>query len=612
MSMLERQVARARRRLNGNLFLERLCTGVLAAAGLWTLTLLVERAFVLGIPINATIWAAGLLALGFALVATRLARVDTLRAAVAVDAALALKERISTALVLVRDPDPFARAAVADAEQRAGQVHVPAHLPYRAPGLWPWSIAAVVAAALVGFFMPELNLLAASDEPGREQARRDALVERSAIQEDLEAKLGRIREMATANPDLAALAEDLQPLEMPDEPTVTPEDVRREATQRIDKVMDKLVEQRDAAGRDALDETKRLLARLSPQSGQDLAAQLGQALAAGDFQGARQALEKLQQELEATQAQGDAAAQQQLQQMQAQLERLADQLAKLDDSTYLQKELENKAGLSAEEAKKLLEQMAQMDPKQREKELQRQLADKGLSQQQIEQMVKKFEQKQQACQNCQGLAQGLAQAAQALAQSSQAGGGSAGAAGAAASLGDVGTQLSDLEMAQQLLDELEAQLGDLQNMRQSVCSGGYCAAGGQRPNRIGPQGPEYGFGIGASVPKERTAHALAPTKARSRMQGGTIIGQMLVDGRQVRGEATAEVRDAVSSAQRDATDAIERHEVPRQYHGVVREYFYRLAGLASGNRAAPAAGAAGEPTDQDASQDESPGATSQP
>jgi DNA repair exonuclease SbcCD ATPase subunit len=349
--------------------------------------------------------------------------------------------------------------------------------------------------------------------------------------------------------------------------------------QRIDKVMDKLVEQRDAAGRDALDETKRLLARLSPQSGQDLAAQLGQALAAGDFQGARQALEKLQQEVEAGQAQGDAAAQQQLQQMQAQLKRLADQLAKLDDSTYLQKELENKAGLSAEEAKKLLEQMAQMDPKQREKELQRQLADKGLSQQQIEQMVKKFEQKQQACQNCQGLAQGLAQAAQALAQSSQAGGGSAGAAGAAASLGDVGTQLSDLEMAQQLLDELEAQLGDLQNMRQSVCSGGYCAA---------------------------------PTKARSRMQGGTIIGQMLVDGQQVRGEATAEVRDAVSSAQRDATDAIERHEVPRQYHGVVREYFYRLAGLASGNRAAPAAGDAGEPTDQDASQEESPGATSQP
>jgi hypothetical protein len=612
MSTLERQVARARRRLNGNLFLERLCSGVLAAAGLWTLTLLVERAFVLGIPINATIWAAGLLALGFALVATRLARVDTLRAAVAVDAALALKERISTALVLVRDPDPFARAAVADAEQRAGQVHVPAHLPYRAPGLWPWSIAAVAAAALVGFFMPELNLLAASDEPGREQARRDALAERSAIQEDLEARLGRIREMATANPDLAALAQDLQPLEMPDEPTVTPEDVRREATQRIDKVMDKLVEQRDAAGRDALDETKRLLSRLSPQSGQDMAAQLGQALSAGDFQGARQALEKLQQELAAAQAQGDAAAQQQLQQMQAQLERLADQLAKLDDSTYLQKELENKAGLSAEEAKKLLEQMAQMDPKQREKELQRQLADKGLSQQQIEQMVKKFEQKQQACQNCRGLSQGLAQAAHALSQSSQAGSGSAGAAGAAASLCDVGSQLSGFEMSQQLLDELEAQLGDLQNMRQSVCSGGYCSRSGQRPGSIGGQGPGCGYGIGSTVPKERTAHALTPTKARSRMHGGTIIGQMLVDGQQVRGEATAEVREAVSSAQRDAADAIERHEVPRQYHGVVREYFHRLAGLASGNRAAPATGDSGEPADQEASQEESPAATSQP
>ncbi len=72
---------------------------------------------------------------------------------------------------------------------------------------------------------------------------------------------------------------------------------------------------------------------------------------------------------------------------------------------------------------------------------------------------------------------------------------------------------------------------------------------------------------------------MQPTKANVRAQGATIIGQMLVDGPQMRGQATAEARDAVSSAQRDAQDAIDRDEIPRQYQGAVQKYFEQLAGL---------------------------------
>ena len=66
---------------------------------------------------------------------------------------------------------------------------------------------------------------------------------------------------------------------------------------------------------------------------------------------------------------------------------------------------------------------------------------------------------------------------------------------------------------------------------------------------------------------------------KSKNRGGQIIGQMLIDAPQIKGEAAAEAREAVNSAVRDATDAVERNEIPRQYERVLKEYFERLAGL---------------------------------
>ena len=577
MSTVEQQVVRARRRLNANILFERLALGVLVGASAWAVLLLVERAFVLSIPVGQALWVAAAAAAAVALVGTYLVRVSDLQAAVAVDAAAGLKERVSTALVLGRDDDPFARLAVSDAEQVAGQVHVPTHLPYRAPAMWPWSAALVAVAALLAFFMPELNLLAEQDDDDA-QLRQEAQVEHQAIKRELDARLNELKQMTDNNPALADLAEDLKPLELPDEPTMTPEDIRREAARRIDNVAEKLAAQQESAKLDALKDTKRMLSQMKPQGGQQAGSKLSQSLAQGDFKGARKAIEELKNELEEAAAKGDAEAQQKLQQMQNQLRRLADQLAKLDDATYLRKELENKAGLSEEDAKKLLEQLSKMDPKQMEKELQRQLGEKGMSQEQIKQLAKKFQQKQEAKKSCQNMGQCLAQAAQALQQCNKPGSGSSGADGASAALADAADQLSELEMSEQMMNELEAQLGDLRDMRESICQGSYGRCEGQ-PGAIGQQGPNYGRGIGSRIPKERAAHALQPTRVKSRGQGGTIIGQKLVDGPQMRGEASAAVRETLTAAQRDALDAVERDEVPRQYHDAVRQYFDRLAGL---------------------------------
>ena len=64
-----------------------------------------------------------------------------------------------------------------------------------------------------------------------------------------------------------------------------------------------------------------------------------------------------------------------------------------------------------------------------------------------------------------------------------------------------------------------------------------------------------------------------------RYQSGTIIGQLLIDGPQVKGQVSKDVVGAALSQIRDAQDAVERQEIPRQYEKVAKEYFGRLTGV---------------------------------
>jgi len=133
MSAIDQQVSRARRRLTTNILLERAALGIVVGAAAWSLALLVERLFVLGVPLLPGLGVAAGLAAVVALIGTYLARIDGLRAAITIDGAARLKERLSTALTCRSDPDPFAHAAVHDAEKTAGRVHVPTHLRLHAP-----------------------------------------------------------------------------------------------------------------------------------------------------------------------------------------------------------------------------------------------------------------------------------------------------------------------------------------------------------------------------------------------------------------------------------------------------------------------------------------------
>ncbi len=464
MSAIDQQVGRARRRLTTNILLERAALGIVVGAAAWSLALLVERLFVLGVPLLAGLGAAAGLAAVVALIGTYLARVDRLRAAVAIDGAARLKERLSTALTCRRDPDPFVQVAVHDAEKTAGRVHVPTHLRLHAPALWPWSLATVLVALILYAFLPAFDLLADEEQPQAEQLHA-AAVERQQVTAVVNEQLNKIKELAEKNPDLKALAENLQPLSLPDEPTATPEDIRREAVKRLDKVADKLTERKDQLN--PLKQLARMMARLDKQQGDDAASKLSRALAQGDMESAKQALSELKKQLEQAATKGDPQARRQVAELQKKLDKLSKQLAKLGETTQLRKELERKAGLSEEDAQKLLDKLAQMDPKQMQKELQRQLADSGMTQKQIEDLAKKLADQKAAMRKSQGLGKSLAQAAAAV-QQSDSPNGAAAVAAAMAALDAAAGQLSDLEMAQQMLDELEAELADLGKARAGI------------------------------------------------------------------------------------------------------------------------------------------------
>lgn len=141
------------------------------------------------------------------------------------------------------------------------------------------------------------------------------------------------------------------------------------------------------------------------------------------------------------------------------------------------------------------------------------------------------------------------------------------------------------------MSELEVQLAELDSLKQGVSEGNNIGSfQSPDPNKIGQQGPNAGYGYGSRIGRERGAHSYKSVKDQTRATNGKIIGQMLIDGPQIRGEVGAEVTDAVSSALRDAENAVEREEVQRQYQRVVQTYFEKLAGLINGSpQAKPAA-----------------------
>ena len=574
MSNLTAQVRRTRQRLWMNRWFVLLAWATTASVGVFAIVVFLTRMFGWPTPLG---WIAlGLLGAGV-LLATILATIrpaDDVAAAAALDEAAGLKERVSSGLYCRASEDPYARAVVADAERISGSLSVRQHIPLKAPKpLWYAGTAAVAAGVL---------LLTPSGWIGQKEAKADVqqrdLIERQSVQVkkqiDLVKKEVKVNEAVKDNPALKDLVAGLEQLTK--DPAANPDAQRHEAIKKIDKAADALRRQQSDGKFDKVGEMKKMLRGLKTEADKDSPTQkLSDALAKGDFKAANEAVKAMQQELAAMKDSPNSEAAKKLQE---QLSELSKQLDKAAAGEQLRKQLEQ-SGVKPQDVQKMMEQAAKGDMS----EIAKQLAKQGLNQSQMDSLMKQLQKQAGACSACRNMSQALKQAAGSMQQGQMS--------DAASGLQSAGDELSAAETLEQEMKQLESTMTSLQEAKDGMnpctacngtgmkngrpCTG--CQGSGTKEGNGGGMG-KLGRGRGGLAPEQEANVAFKVERGKAHTGAGKIIGQFLIEGEQVKGEASSELAEILSAEERNATDAINRDRVPRQYQRSVKEYFTRVKG----------------------------------
>lgn len=599
MSELERKIRSAQRCLWLNRWLVLLGWCAAVAGGLYVLAILPNKFFALtqyeGFYSVAALAAAAAALVGSAVwfLATR---EDRRTAAIALDVAAGLKERLSSGLYCAKLDDPFARAVYRDAERAGRSVTPSRHLRVVFPRSGGYAIGTIVLAMIVTFAVPPLDLLGKQEQRSSEVKQKEAVkVERQEVRRLL---AERIEKITKENPLLQKMdgLENLDPLG--EAKAETPTEVRQQAVKKIDNLVKSVEEQRLKGDQMQLDALKRMMRRASDlQGNQDPSvAKLNQAMATGDFKAAREAVDELRKRLADAaktpeqQAQAEAL-QKQLAELSKRLEQAAEAV-KIDKKTAEQLA---KAGIQPDDVQKNLARMSKEDIEKIVKQLQ----EKGVSKEEAQKIAKQLEQQKKASEACKKMAQGLGKGASKSSSGSSATAGDGSSADMGMAMAD--QQLGEMEQLQQELNDMAGAMAALNELKDqlgkgcSQCNGtgvlngkpcGKCGGSGLgQSGGAGGSGPGMGglgIGQGGVAPKSEAVGKTTPEKARVFTEKGVIVGQSWVDGEQIRGDATPEFRRAVIAAREGHAEAVESGRVPRQYQKATQRYFQRVVPEAGG------------------------------
>lgn len=106
-----------------------------------------------------------------------------------------------------------------------------------------------------------------------------------------------------------------------------------------------------------------------------------------------------------------------------------------------------------------------------------------------------------------------------------------------------------------------------------------------------------GQGRGGRANEQQTAIRFKTHRQKVVTTKGRIIGQFLVDGKQVKGQVNSELVEVLAAQERDATDLIHRDRIPRQYHKSVRDYFSSVQERIGADGSASESASPAEPVD---------------
>lgn len=631
MSRLDSHVAAVQNRLALRIFTGAVAWAAVIFAGVLLVAVLLNRIFLLSPP-RPIMWIyGGLAAVLLASIAYALGkRPGPREAAVPIDERLGLKEKISTALFMRSDTDPFARAAVLDAEQTAQQVvvNMGQHFPIRFPKHAYIAVGLLILTWASYKMIDPMNLFDRKAVAAKQAEEKAKVDEAKANIEKAIARIEAMPKVAGSEEALQVAKAELQG--MLKQPIVDPNKANRTAVKAMQDLNEALKEQAKNSAKyaQAQNEMKMMRSMQKPMEGQGPVADAHRAIADGKFSEAIDELSKAIENFEKLDKEQKEEAAKQMQQLSQQLQQMANNPA-ADQKMQQQMQQMGMNQQQQQQAQQLMRQAAQGD-KQAQQQMQQMMQQvqqqmnngQGPNQQQQQQMQQMMQQ-MQAQQNAQQTAQQMAQAAQQMAQAmrqatqqaqNQQGQQQQGQQqqqqqqGMAQAMNAMQQQLQNMQAAAQDAQQIAAAQAAAQAAQAAAqqAMNGNAAAGQGGPgegmwnpgNLNGQNNPNQRFngqagfaganqgGIGAG---DRTYKAPAPFAVKQEIDpsqddpnGRILASQFIKDLNPDRGNSTQTLKEVAERAVNEQTDEIDQERVSRQAASAVREYFKSIQDVQAG------------------------------
>ena len=462
-----------------------------------------------------------------------------------IDRRLELRDRITTALAFQGRDDAFAQAAVADAVRICrlpqSRERVRRLFPVSGPSDW-WHAPGLSLLAAGTLLLPQLSVFA----PDNEDPQQIQLAAEE-VRQEVDTVVQSIEEMQALREELDDLLEEFGDAE--DETRAgmkKAEDIRRDGIRKMTDLSDRLDELVRGERGKTLDILEKMTSKLN-LPGEGMAREMAEAMRAGDFEAAREALDRMMEALaegmdpEAAQAMAEA------------VEDIARQLEQMAQQQQALEEMLKEAGLdpaAASQGAEALEQALEQA--------------QGLSEGQKQQIRDLAAAQAQACSMCQGLGEALKDAAQSMQGGSPGDGKSA------------SEQLGQMEALQELIRQAQAAQGMCDNPGAGMGRGLGLAQALEQWGQGGGMGDRPGAGRGGRAELAPTPTKRMSVREQVDIAEGEMIARMLVDGVPVRGESKAKLIDVVGRAAQGVEEAINEEAIPRRYHEAIKHYFGEL------------------------------------
>jgi hypothetical protein len=461
-----------------------------------------------------------------------------LLAALSLDSAFGLKERVTTSLTLGPEQagSPAAQALLADVTQRLNDLDVGSRFPVR----FTWTAALVPACAGL------LALVAVFYQPIKGQARTTPRNDRSepvVNAADIDRKMQQLKKtIAEKKPTDQPKSEELERLlaeldKMASKPRHTKEEIR----ERV-KEMTALEEQMKAREKEMAEKARSLKEQLrrldvsSQKDGDGPAKELQNALAKGDLNKAKDEIERLKEKLQKQQL-----TEKEKEQLRRQLQDMKEKLQRMAEAKDKEKELK----------------AANLDPKTLQKELQKEKQRLGDLNKLAEQMGK--------CEKC--IKEGDLESA-------------------SQSLSEMAKKLDGMDLENQELKDLRQSLSRLEDAKDAGLDA--IQEGEPMDSDLDQDTENGGPGAGRRPLGKQKPFRSFEAKAKVEFDAkGKKIFDGYAPGQNFKKKSEAEFFGEIKQASQEAPEAIEQQRVPKAAREMMKGYFQRLGAQAEKEQKTP-------------------------